>query len=198
MTDKVTLYNLIANLLGQDDQMIDPADDTRIAHSITTVWDVARRKVLRANNWNCAETRVALPALDDAPPFEFSAAFELPADIVKLVDVVGPMPLSRDWKRVGRQILANTSGPLQIIYNRDLPDCHDWDDDVVMAFAHYVASLIAVRITGSTELRDEQFKLFKDASGDAQVDDANENPPPQFDPDPWEMARYGWGGGYPG
>jgi hypothetical protein len=192
MGSKLTIFGLVAQHLGQDEGLIDPDQDTRLTVAINTVWDVARKAALRRNAWNFAIERVVLPALSETPAFGFGYQFTLPADFVRLVDVDGPIPQARDWKLEGGKLLGNAS-PLQILYVRDCIEIDRWDDLFELAVSYKVAELIAVQITGDANVKVECRNSFNDLFGDAQATDAHENPPQDFDEDPWVTARWGYG-----
>jgi hypothetical protein len=192
MGSKLQVFSLVAQHLGQDEGLIDPDQDTRLTVAINAVWDVARKATLRKNAWNFAIERRALPALSEPPAFGFGYQYKLPEDFVRLADVDGPVPQARDWKLEGGKLLGNSS-PLQILYVRDCIEIDRWDDLFELAVSFKVAELIAVQITGDVNVKIECRNSFNDLFGDAQAADAQENPPQEFDEDPWVTARWGYG-----
>ncbi len=192
MGSKLTVYTLVAQHLAQDEGLIDPDQSTRLTVAIDSVWDIARKATLRRNTWNFAITRVALPALSTPPAFGFGYQFTLPGDFVRLADIDGPVPQARDWKLEGGKLLGNSS-PLQILYVRDCTEVERWDDLFELALSYKIAELIAVQITGDANVKIECRQSFNDVFGDAQATDAQENPPQDFDEDPWVTARWGYG-----
>lgn len=195
MASRLSVLNLIATHLGQDRFMIDPGQNGALASTIAAVWEIARQDTLRANNWNFAGTRVSLAALTTPPAFGFSYAFEMPADFLRLTDVPGPYDNFEDFKFEGGKLLANVA-PLNVIYVRDVVDPEAWDHKFVQVFAYHVASLCAMSVTGDMQLADDLMKRAMGTMNDAQQIDGQENPPQDFDTDPWLMARLpgaGWG-----
>lgn len=198
MASKLSIYRLAANHLGQEEEILDPGDDTRITRAFGGAWDSARRAALRKNNWNFATKRARLTADTAAPEFEYDCAFTMPADFVRLVDVVGPYTRDRDWVFEGGKILANAA-PLLIRYVYDCTAVSLWDDMFEMGMSIKLAELVCVTITGDVGLAEKLGKRFDGQFSDAQQVDATENPPVEFDPDPWLLARAGlaYGTGWP-
>lgn len=199
MASKLSIYRLVANHLGQEEEILSPGDDTRLTRAIGHAWDGARRAALRANNWNFATVRRQLPADTVKPAFEYDCAFTMPEDFVRLVDVVGPFSRDRDWVFEGGKILANAA-PLLIRYVYDCTNVTLWDDLFEQAMSIKIAELICTTITGNDALGERLGKRFSDLFSSAQQVDATENPPVDFDPDPWLLARAGlaYGSGWPG
>lgn len=192
MASRLDTFRLVAQLLGQDEELIDPDETTRLARACRAVWDTARQATLRANDWNCCTARAQLAALEDAPPFGFAYAFNLPGDLLRLVDVTGPLENYRDWTLEGGQLLANYA-PLQIIYVADVTDPERWDSKLAEAIATKMAAMIAVNVTGDVTVADQLQRQFDRLTIDAQAADATENPPQEFDEDPWLLSRIGYG-----
>lgn len=188
MGSRLSVYRLVASHLGQDEEILDPSDETKLTRAIASVWDAARRMSLRKNNWNFAGKRVAINPEEEPPAFGYSFAFRKPDDFVRLADVDGPMPQDRDWKFEGGYILAN-SAPLQVLYIYDCTDVAMWDDLFEMAISLKIAELVALNITGSQSLSEICARKFAAMFSDAQQIDATENPPQEFDMDPWLVAR---------
>jgi len=192
VADFVTIANLAASALGEDDQLSSQDDDTHLSRSVQAVWDVERRAALRDHSWNFAMRRQALPASSgEQDPFPFSFVYRLPADCVRLIEVTG---FGRsDYQLEGGFIMSNAVAPLRVRYLVDVVEPARWDDLFVKAFAMRVAWQIADRITGDPNRVQLAERRYRDALGEAKRVDARENPQVPFEPSGWEMAR-GWGG----
>jgi hypothetical protein len=198
VSDYVTIANVALDHLGEEDQLASPDDDIKSARTIKAVWVSARQMLLRENNWNFATKRAQLPALNSAPAFGYSNAFQLPSDFMKLVDVVGPVPGNQDWIVEGNQILADVSGPLQIRYVADTDNTEIWDAQFTDAFSWLIASRICIRLTGDRSLKQDMEQGFARALQASEFSDAVENPPIEFDVDPWIVARGSYSGFFGG
>lgn len=189
MADFVTIANLAASALEEDDQLRSPNDDTHLARSVRAVWDLERRAALRDHSWNFAMRRAALPAVADEETAPYAAGYRLPADCVRLIEV---LTLSRsDYQLEGRLILCGARGPLNIRYIRDVTEPALWDDLFVKAFAMRIAWQIAGRITGDPNRAQLAERRYWSALKEAKRVDARENPPVPYEVGAWEMARGG-------
>lgn len=192
MASFVTIANLAASKLGEDDQLADRDDDTHLGRSVRAVWDEVRRASLRDHPWNFAIARDRLSATAGVDAYPFTSAFRLPADCVRLLDVNG---WSRDrYQLEGRSVMADAAGPLPVRYVADVEEPALWDDLFVEAFACRLAYQIADRITGDRGRKADAWAAYQVALSQAKRVDARENPGVQWAASGWELARGGWGG----
>lgn len=197
MADFVTIANLAASSIGEDDQMRSPDDNTHLSRSVRAVWDLERRAALRDHSWNFAMRRAELPAQAlPRPPIGWGFSFKLPADCVRLVEVFG-------WSRSsyhleGGCILADAQGPVRIRFIADVTEPALWDDLFVRAFAARIGHAIADRITGDRGRRSDAWQAYQEALSQAKRVDARENPQVRWEATDWEAARgaSGAGAGY--
>jgi hypothetical protein len=191
VADFVTIANLAASALGEDDQLSSPDDNNHLSRSVRAVWDVERRAALRDHSWNFAMARQALPASADTDPHPYGFAYRLPAECLRLIEVTGFR--RGDYQLEGKFILSDAAAPLRIRYIVDVAEPAEWDDLFVKAFAMRVAWQIADRITGDTNRAQLAERKYRAALSEAKRVDARENPQVPHAPTAWEMAR-GWGG----
>lgn len=201
MADYVTVANLALSKLGEDDQLRDPDQDSHAARSVRAVWDPMRRAVFRKGKFNCSMTRAELAAQAPASlgyrsPYPFANRFPVPADFLRLVEVLDPADVRESYKFERKAILADTAGPVFIRYVADIVEVGDWDDLFVQAFAARLAFQIADRITGDRGRKADCWAEYKAAIGDAAGVDAKEDPPEEAYDSSWVTARFG--GGSPG
>ena len=197
MADYVTIANMAASLIGEDDQISTPNDDTHIGRTIRAVWDLCRRAAIRDHSWNCFMARAELASeVLASVPYPWAASFPLPPDNVRLIEVLNLS--GNNYQLEGNAILCDSIGPVYVRYLRDIPETAAWDDLFAVAFARRIAVQIGTRIAGSSYSRKEGWQLYQDALDQAKRVDARENPPIQNDMTDWEMARFGGGSVYPG
>lgn len=191
MADFVTIANLAASAIGEDDQLRSPDDDTHLSRSVRAVFDVERVAALRDHTWNFAMRRFALPRVAnpdfDTTPFGF--AYRLPATCVRLVEVMGARAGS--YQVEGAHILSGAVAPLRIRCIVDLPEPAEWDALFVKAFAMRVAWQIADRITGDPNRVQMAERKYRAALAEAKRVDARENPAVVQAATGWEEARMG-------
>lgn len=188
MSSYVAIANLAATTIGTAARLTTPSDDTTLSRAVASVWEIERQAALRDGAWNFAMKRVELPALKDAPAFQFSARFQLPADCIRLIEIY---ELARDeWQLEGRAINADHAGPLRIRYLADIKEPAEFDPLFAKAFALRIACAIGNRIAGSTFKEELNWEKYRQSLAEARRVDAMENPPIGPAPDSWIEDRW--------
>ena len=122
-TSPTEIVNLALRLLKTDPVLsIDrPDDDSKEAEAGAAWYDQARREVLEDHPWNFASKRASIASDADAPEFEYTARYELPADFIRL-NRIGENwdDPEQDYEIEGDYILANVDTPLMLVYVWDL------------------------------------------------------------------------------
>ena len=197
--DRVEISNLALSKLGQDDQLIDPDDDTKPARSIKAVWNSVRDAVLRRHLWNFAMKRVKLSRLNPAPIFGFAHQYQLPDDFIRLdIDALDTCVL-RKWSLEGsRRLLCDAPGPIEVRYVARIAETGDWDALFVEAFACRLAYQVADRLTGDRGRKQDCYSAYVVAIREATGVDGRENPPVDLMDSSWVTARDEGGPSYPG
>ncbi len=136
-----------------------------------SLWPAALDSLLRLHPWNCAITRAALLPDAVAPAYEWSAAFTLPTDLLRLLEVENVA----EYKVEGRKILCNETA-LNIRYVFRNNDTSEWDSLLTEAMTAYMAFKLAYALTKSNTTRDAQWQLFTNLLRTAKSIDAQEEP----------------------
>jgi len=170
MASETSICNLALTGLG-DSQILTIDEDSAGAIACKAIFNDMRDEVLREHPWNFAIKRVALALLAEAPVFEFDNFFQLPGDVLRVLNV-GELQENLEWKREGDKIATNEE-EANIIYISRIQDTTQWDSSFVTVFSARLEAELAYRITGSnaiTELRQESYllKLRKAKGADAQ------------------------------
>lgn len=194
MASYVEIANVACSAIGGGIVITDPLDDRRVARKIKSVWDLQRRATIREGGWNFAMRRFELAALagvslDGLVLFPFAYAYQLPADCLRLIEVL-ECPQRTDYQQEGGKILCNVSGPLHGRYLTDVTESAEWDDDFAHAFGLRIAWKIGHDIAGSTYDRDNGWRRYQDALAVAGRTDALENPPIEQEESDWITARF--------
>lgn len=186
MPSVVDVCNKALNKLGQG--AITSLDDgTKSANLCKQNWPLVRDQVLRDHPWNFAVKRATLAPVSTAPDWGFDAAFTLPSDCLRLIEV---RDLSTDDYVVeGRQILCDEE-VLYIRYVRRVEDPNVYDSAFVDTAACRLAFELCEAITQSNTKKDALFQEYDDSLLRAKRADAQENPPTQFEEDDWLSVRY--------
>lgn len=190
MADYVTVANLALSLIGENDQLRDPDEDSAPARAVRAVWDRVRRAVLRDHPWNFAIERRTLPALNEAV-IGFTHAFLLPTGCLRFLEILEPLDIRDTYQIENGRILANAAGPIAVRYVADRTDVSTWDDLFIDAFAAKLAHQIADRITGDLDRQDAMEKIYSRRLSSATATDARENPPIPHEDSDWLLARFG-------
>ena len=161
------IANLALGLLQNDPVVsISPPDADSKAAAVMAKWyDVCRLEVLEDHPWEFARRRLSVAAESAAPAFEYSAAYELPGDYVRLARIGQNFedPLE-DYEIEGGYLLCNEASPLSLVYIKDFKLVTKMSMKFIMAVATKMASYAAMEITGNsalaTRLGDEYMKIL--------------------------------------
>jgi hypothetical protein len=147
----VSICNLGLTALGQD-TITTLTDNRKAAILCNQRYGQIRREVLRANPWGFARKRDQLPAAATAPAFGCRTAFTLPSDFIRLVDVP-EVCARRGWMIEGRQLLADETAPLNLLYIYDCQDATVFDPLFVAALGYAMAVELAMPLTQDRGLK---------------------------------------------
>lgn len=195
MASETEVANLAAARIGTEGRVLSLDDDRFLARTLKEVWAIERKAALRDGSWNFAMRRAALAAevLSEGVPYPFESSFPLPADSLRLIEVLNLSSRS-DYQLEGRSILCNSTGPLYIRYLCDVAEIANWDDLAAEAFACRLAWKCGNRIAGSAYDQVTGWKEYQASLAAAQGVDAMENPPIEQEAGGWIEARLGGGG----
>ena len=144
--------------------------------AIDIYWGTSYRATLSAHRWHFATKRALLNPLSDPPVgAEWSHQFELPNDCLKvqMLSPDGESPIAKDdWKREGRQLLANAES-LILIYTSECP-VGEIDATFEQALAAQLAYQMAHFLTGSTSKSRDMFALYQERLDAAKVENGVE------------------------
>lgn len=192
MADYVSIANLVASRIGEDDQIRTPGDDSHVARTIAAAWDTVRQGAIREHTWNFAMARKGLTAVALAPedrPFPWQYSLPLPADCLRLVEVLN-LPGDR-YQLEGKAIVCDSLGPVYIRYLRDVAETALWEPGFTDYFAAKLEMTIGVRIAGSSYDVARGERNARRMLSIATRSDARENPPVEPDLSGWEEVYLG-------
>ena len=173
MLSQVAIGNAALSKLGEP-PIIDFADGSKAARSVNEAFPRVRDALLRSHLWSFAMTRAQLAKLKTKPLFEFQSQYEIPTDLLRLVQIgeifVGYNPSnyinsdSVDYRVEGKLLLTDfgsSSAPLAIKYVRRVTDTTTWDPLFDEAIACKLAVELANTITQSDQLKQIAQQEFK-------------------------------------
>ncbi len=184
----VTICSNALLMLGAKSINAFSADEGDRATLAGNLWPTVRDALLRSHPWNCATKRVRLAPLAQAPEFDYSAQFQLPADWQRTLQV-GTREYPVDFRQEGRLILANaTDLPLVYIFRNE--DVGSWDPALVHVATLQMAAAMAYAITQSASLAAAMADKAAAALKLAKAYDGQDNPPETIDDAPLYQSRF--------
>lgn len=199
MASQTDILNLaMAKIGGPNITAID--DGTEAANVLNRIYTSCLEAELGAHPWTFATTRALLPADAVAPLFDWSYAYPLPADYLKLVALGDSWMFYRvpgtdaGYAVEGRAILTDVASPLKLRYVKRLTNCGLFSPGFVQAFACRLAAESAESITQNLGKRQAAWQEREMAVKQAKRTNDIELPPERSPAYDWELANRGFGG----
>lgn len=154
-----------------------------------------RDALLRSHKWNFARARAELGRLADAPAFDWNYAFQLPADLLRVIEFNGSETTDEaadDFEIEGVQLLTDAE-TARIVYIRRIEDTSQMDALFVRVLALQLGAAISRKLTGSETTSEKLLNEATKAMAPARRVDSNE---PRSRRRPWPIdsdfvnARY--------
>lgn len=186
MSSVVDVCNKALDKLGHG-AITSLSDGTKAANLCDRGWPLVRDQVLRDHPWNFAVKRAVLAASSTAPEWGFSAAFPLPADCLRLIEV---RDLSTDEYSVEDGSIHADADVLYIRYVYRVTDPNRYDALFIDTAATRLAAEICEALTQSNTKKDALFQEYEDSLTRARRVDGQENPPQRYEEDEWISVRY--------
>lgn len=187
MASPISICSNALIMLG-DKPIASFTEGTKAALIAANLYPDAKRDFLRGHPWNAAIKRTTLAPLADAPEHGYSHQFQLPADFLRMLEVVD----GQEYKIEGRRVLADTT-VLRIKYVADVPE-DGWDAGMVSAMTAQMAALMALPITESATKAEALAGAAERAVRRAKAIDGMEDTPDAIEDDPLYRARFSGGG----
>jgi hypothetical protein len=197
MASQVDIANRALTKLGEA-RIVSFTDNTNIARTVNSMWDVVRDAELRSHVWRFALARASLPALVDAPTFGYNYQYQLPSDCLRLVEVaefrVNNLAdyINRDdsiYTVEGNKILTDLGAPLNIRYIQQTLDTAQFTIDFVEVLACRLAAEMAEVLTNSMEMRKMAWQEYNQAVSLAVKTNSLELPSKSAFDDSWMIGR---------
>lgn len=180
-TSPVDICNLALDYLGQENGVTDIDAPTTEEETVAARWyDTTRQQILRKFTWNFAKKRAILAPSADVPAFEYSAAFPLPSDCLRILSV-GTDALSylRQYDLENRRILVSeaTTGKLYLKYIYDAVDVSKFDPLFINILTLQLALNMGYKYTLKASVVQRVNELLGIEERKAISVDAQERPP---------------------
>lgn len=165
----VTICSNALSLLGES-PILSLLDSTQRARQCNNHYAIARDATLMAHPWNFAKLSRTLVQGSTAPTIKYSAAFTLPSDYLRMVEV---LPRLTDYEVMGADLQTNENA-IDIIYIQRVTDVSRYSPMFVEALEHKIASLIAPVLKSDHKIADRMQALFRDIITRAKIVDGQE------------------------
>ena len=177
MASEVDIANSALNLLGAS-TISAFTDDSKNARLVNQRYEPVRDRVFRSHAWNCLHKRVQLAQNSTAPVVEYSYAYALPSDCLRVLKVhngtTDSIASDIDYKLEGRNIVTN-EGTVYIIYIAIDTDPNNYDTYLQESIAHQLAADLAYAVTNNATLADKYMVRADERLREARFIDATEN-----------------------
>jgi hypothetical protein len=144
-----------------------------------------RDRELRKNRWNFTITRVSISEDATAPVYEWAAAYTMPADSLRLVDIYE----TRKYRLEGGKILTDVEDEINIRYVKKVTVVNDMDPIFRDALASALAVEFCERLPGKSKLKAECNSDYATHMAIAAQVGAIENPVEELPEDDWITVR---------
>ena len=177
MASVVDMCNSALNLLGAS-TISALTDDTKNARLCNQRYEPVRNRVFRSHAWNCLHKRVQLAQNSTAPVVEYSHAYALPSDCLRVLKIhngtTDSIATALDYKLEGRNIVTD-EGTVFIIYIALDTDPNNYDTYLQESISHQLAADLAYAVTNNATLADKYMTRADERLREARFIDATEN-----------------------
>ncbi|CAB4126149.1 hypothetical protein UFOVP68_11 [uncultured Caudovirales phage] len=200
MASRTDIINRALIKLGAP-TIADPNEDSEQALKAGVVFDTLLRSELRMHPWSFAIKRATLAPLTTAPAYEWTYAYQLPSDFLRIVmvndywDFAGVREANDapavPYSIEGQQLLTNFAAPLKFRYVYDVSaDPNVWDALFVETFACRLGEELCETLTKSAAKKATMETDYRQALRDARRVNAIELPPQPLPDNSWVTGRY--------
>ena len=177
MASVVDICNSALNLLGAS-TISAFTDDSKNARLINQRYEPVRNRVFRSHAWNCLHKRVQLAQNSTAPVVEYTYAYALPSDCLRVLKIhngtTDSIASNIDYKLEGRNIVTD-EGTVFIIYIALDTDPNNYDTYLQESISHQLAADLAYAVTNNATLAEKYMTRADERLREARFIDATEN-----------------------
>jgi len=189
--DHIQIINIaLSNIGAQNIQQIDEGSNESTAAKV--FYDPTRRTVLQKLKPTFA-TKTDRLARTTEQPTDWTYAYELPSDNLEVVNIVNETE-SYDangnvnpFEIRGTKLLCDLE-VVNILYVYDNEETNMFSDMFIDAFAHLLASKMAMRLTKDRDLQITEFEFYNNIVSEAGASDHNQKKSPKEE-NPYVDAR---------
>lgn len=176
-TGNTLVCNLALALLGEQ-RIKELSEDTKEGRLCSIHFEQTRREVIQRHHWRDARKRASLARLVDGPAFGWLYQFQLPGDLIKIIEVrlgieMDTAAPQRSWMIEGTKLLTNCESTA-ILYVSDAPTV-EMRPLLINAIATHLAAKMALSLTGDSRLQGALFQKAEEDTYEAWLQDAREH-----------------------
>lgn len=157
MISEVSICKEALALIGQESNMISLDDESIQARLCNQFYEVERNRLLRLHPWSFALKQQEFPLSAEAPVYEYSNAFRLPADCLRFVR---PWVLETSFLKVGPYIYTNESSFFGL-YVQLVENPQDFDPLFTEVLAVLIAQKICLPLNSSRSMLETLSLMYK-------------------------------------
>ena len=188
MASFVEIASNALRLLG-DDPITSFSEDTERARLVNAIYEEMRDEVTRAAVWNCCKSRQVLASLSETPAFGWAYYHQLPADCLRVVDVLSG-DTRIDHTIEGRRLMTDVSS-VNLIFLQRVTDPNEFDVLFISAYTARIAAELALPISGSNTVATAMWTAYDKKITEARTIDSQEGTPANLDAQSIMDARAG-------
>jgi hypothetical protein len=177
MASVVNICNSALNLIGAS-TISALTEDTKNARLCNQRYEPVRNRVFRSHNWNCLIKRVQLAQNSTAPVIEYSYAYALPSDCLRVLKIhnatTDSVASNLDYKIEGKNIVTDET-TVYVVYIALDTDPNNYDAYLREAISHQLAADICYAITNNATLANNYMARADERLREARFIDATEN-----------------------
>tara|TARA_S200002703_G_C3737798_1_gene226835 strand:+ start:177 stop:755 length:579 start_codon:yes stop_codon:yes gene_type:complete len=173
MASVVDICNSALNMLGAS-TIISLTENSKNARLCNQRYEPVRDAVFRSHPWNCLQKRVELAKDTDAPVFEFSNSYTLPADNLRILRSENSNLSNNEKFRIEGKKLLTDEDTIKILYVAKITDSTQYDTLLLETLSAKLAAELCYPITQSSTLMDRMFALYESKLKEARFTDATE------------------------
>lgn len=189
----VEVANYALTKLGSSERITAFDQDSPNARTLASVYQKAKRAILRRYQWGFATRRAQLAAHVNQTEWGSLNRFPVPTGMIRLL-FDNETGQHTDWRIESdatdtKFIVTSDSGPLDIKYIYDVAAPDLYDDLFVEALASKIALEICDEVTGSGAKKESLRIDYRDAIAEAKNIGSIESVADEFPEDDWIAAR---------
>jgi hypothetical protein len=188
MASFVEIASNALRLLG-DDPITSFSDDSERARLVNAIYEEMRDEVTRAAVWNCCKARQVLASLSETPAFGWAYYHQLPADCLRVVDVLSG-DTRIDHTIEGRRLMTDVSS-VNLIFLQRVTDPNEFDVLFISAYTARIAAELALPVSGSNTVATAMWTAYDKKITEARTIDSQEGTPANLDAQSIMDARAG-------